>query len=83
MLPRHRFSKEIKDQIKKLYLYDNYHGPFALLQNLFWISLAIYLGESSPWLLPLAILFYPYTRTITGGREQPGVADAEPTEMTA
>ena len=56
MLPRHRFSKEIKDQIKKLYLYDNYHGPFALLQNLFWISLAIYLGESSPWLLPLAIL---------------------------
>lgn len=56
MLPRHRFSKEIKDQIKKLYLYDNYHGPFALLQNLFWIILAIYLGESSPWLLPLSIL---------------------------
>ncbi|KAA6172966.1 fatty acid desaturase family protein [Pseudomonas marginalis] len=56
MLPRHRFSKEIKDQIKKLYLYDNYHGPLALLQNLFWISLAIYLGESNLWLLPLAML---------------------------
>ncbi|MFK0086254.1 guanitoxin biosynthesis L-arginine gamma (S) hydroxylase [Pseudomonas sp. NPDC090755] len=56
MLLRHPFSKEIKDQIKKLYLYDNYHGPLALLQNLFWISLAIYLGEASPWLMPLAIL---------------------------
>lgn len=56
MLPRHRFSKEIKDQIKTLYRYDNYHGPLALMQNLFWISLAIYLGESSPWLIPLAIL---------------------------
>ncbi len=56
MLSRHRFSKEIKEQIKTLYLYDNHHAPLALLQNLFWISLAIYLGESSPWLLPLAIL---------------------------
>ncbi|KPY82929.1 guanitoxin biosynthesis L-arginine gamma (S) hydroxylase [Pseudomonas syringae pv. tagetis] len=56
MLLRHRFSKEIKEQIKALYMYDNYHGLFALLQNLFWISLAIYLGESAPWLLPLAIL---------------------------
>lgn len=56
MLSRHRFSKEIKDQIKTLYRYDNYHGPFASLQNLFWISVAIYLGESSPWLLPLALL---------------------------
>jgi len=56
MLSKHRFSKEIKEQIKTLYLYDNYHAPLALLQNLFWISLAIYLGDSSSWLLPLAIL---------------------------
>ncbi|GFM50968.1 fatty acid desaturase family protein [Pseudomonas capsici] len=56
MLLKHRFSKEIKEQIKTLYVYDNHHAPFALLQNLFWISLAIYLGESSPWLLPLALL---------------------------
>lgn len=56
MLRKHRFSKEIKNQIKKLYWYDNYHGPFAILQNLFWIGLAIYLGESSLWLLPLSIL---------------------------
>lgn len=41
---------------KALYKYDNYHCLFALLKNLFWISLAIYLGESAPWLLPLAIL---------------------------
>ncbi|POQ02752.1 hypothetical protein CXB40_22890 [Pseudomonas syringae pv. avii] len=39
-----------------MYKYDNYHCLFALLKNLFWISLAIYLGESAPWLLPLAIL---------------------------
>ncbi|KPB81143.1 hypothetical protein BTW15_12410 [Pseudomonas syringae pv. tomato] len=39
-----------------MYMYDNYHCLFALLQDLFWISLAIYLGESAPWLLPLAIL---------------------------
>lgn len=45
---RRPFSKDIKGQIKKLYLYGNYHGPLALLQNLFWISLAIYLGEASP-----------------------------------
>ncbi|MCF5710504.1 fatty acid desaturase [Pseudomonas syringae] len=56
MLARHRFSKEIKEQIKALYRYDNYHGPLALLQNLFWISLAIYLAEATPWLLPLMIL---------------------------
>ncbi|MNJ20639.1 hypothetical protein D3C77_149750 [compost metagenome] len=53
---RRPFSKDIKGQIKKLYLYGNYHGPLALLQNLFWISLAIYLGEASPWLMPLATL---------------------------
>lgn len=56
MLARHRFSKEIKDQIKQLYHYDNYHGPWAWLQNLGWICLAIYLGQASPWLLPLAVL---------------------------
>ena len=56
MLSRHRFSKETKEQIKKLYVYDNYHGPFALLQSLLWISLAVYLGELSSWLLPLSIL---------------------------
>lgn len=56
MLTRHRFSKAIRWQIKSLCLYDNYHGPFALLQNASWISLAIYLGESSFWFMPMAIL---------------------------
>ena len=56
MLARHRFSKEIKDQIKTLYHYDNYHGPWAWLQNLAWICLAIYLGQANSWLLPLALL---------------------------
>jgi len=56
MISKHRFSNEIKEQIKKLYIYDNYHGLMALLQNLCWISLAIYLSELNPWLLPLAIL---------------------------
>ncbi len=56
MLEKYQFSKEIKDKIKKLYLYDNFHGPIALLQNLCLVGSAIYLGELSPWLLPLAIL---------------------------
>ncbi|MDB6145735.1 MAG: hypothetical protein JWP80_4779 [Pseudomonas sp.] len=56
MLLRHRFSKEIKDKIKSLYIYDNYHSLIAVGQSLFWISLGIYLAESSLYLIPLAVV---------------------------
>ena len=56
MLTKHRFSKDIKAKIKTLCVYDNYHGPLAVLQNLFWISFSIYLSEYSFWFIPLTLL---------------------------
>lgn len=53
---KHRFSKDVKLQIKKLYVYDNYHGIFALLINLFWIVFAVFLTKISFWLFPFSLL---------------------------
>lgn len=52
----HRFSTDIKRQIKTLYVYDNYHGLIALLSSYLLIALAIIAAEKFPYLLPLSLI---------------------------
>lgn len=53
---RHRFSTDIKRQIKTLYVYDNYHGLLALLASYFIIAVAIVAAEKFPYLIPLSLI---------------------------
>ena len=54
---RHPFSAEIR---KKILAYsrrkDNWHGPLAVIEDFFWITIAIMLSEYSLWFLPITVI---------------------------
>ncbi|OZI64248.1 guanitoxin biosynthesis L-arginine gamma (S) hydroxylase [Bordetella genomosp. 1] len=55
-MKKHEFSKEIKAQVRKLYIYDNHHGATAVAVNFFYVCLAIYLSQTFIWTYPLSII---------------------------
>lgn len=52
-IDRHRFSREITDEVRSLYALDNSHGILAVLQNLLIVSAAVILAEYVGWTLYL------------------------------
>ncbi|EOQ60977.1 hypothetical protein F935_03315 [Acinetobacter calcoaceticus ANC 3811] len=55
-MEKKKFDKSILQDIKKLYSYDNWHGPLALITDYFIIIIFILLSEYSSWFLPITIL---------------------------
>lgn len=57
-IDRHRFSREIIDEVRSLYALDNWHGVLAVVQNLLIVALAVMLAEYVGWAmyLPAVIL---------------------------
>lgn len=51
-----KFDREILQEIKKLYSYDNWHALIALGIDYFFIILAIFIAEYWFWFLPLTFL---------------------------
>lgn len=51
-----KFDSEILSEIKKLYVYDNWHAVFALLLDYSLIIFAIYIYHFSYYLLPISLL---------------------------
>ncbi|MDF7675387.1 guanitoxin biosynthesis L-arginine gamma (S) hydroxylase [Neisseriaceae bacterium ESL0693] len=51
-----KFDREILQQVKKLYVYDNWHALFALGSDYLLCILAIYMTEVCWWLFPLTCL---------------------------
>ncbi|AOE87529.1 guanitoxin biosynthesis L-arginine gamma (S) hydroxylase [Pseudomonas sp. TCU-HL1] len=63
MIEKYRFSREIKNQIKALYEYDNYHGPLAVFKTFSWIILAILAVQ-------FVALCYPISLLVIGSRQR-------------
>ncbi|WP_314342182.1 hypothetical protein [Simonsiella muelleri] len=51
-----KFDKEILQEIKTLYVYDDWHGIVAIIYDHLMIIFAILLSEFSYWFLPLTVL---------------------------
>ena len=51
-----KFDKEILQNIKKLYRYDNWHAVVAIFYDYLIIILAIFLSEQTYWFMPLSML---------------------------
>lgn len=51
-----KFDKEILQEIKTLYVYDDWHGIVAIIYDYLMIIFAILLSEFSYWFLPLTVL---------------------------
>lgn len=51
---RYKFSKEIKAELAALAILDNWHGPAAVIEDVFVIACAITLGTAVPIATPLA-----------------------------
>ena len=55
-IDRHRFSREIVDEVRSLYTLDNGHGVLAVLQNLLIVAVAVMLAEYVGWALYLPVV---------------------------
>lgn len=55
-MPPYIFHPEIRERIRKLYRYDNYHGPLAVSINFLTIAFAIALSTYCYYFFPLTIL---------------------------
>lgn len=55
-IDRHRFSREIIDGVRSLYILDNSHGVLAVVQNFLIVVSAVALGEHFGWVLYLPAL---------------------------
>lgn len=55
-MPPYIFHPEIRERIRNLYRYDNYHGPLAVSINFLTIAFAIALSTYCYYFFPLTIL---------------------------
>lgn len=63
-IQRYKFKQEIKTKIKELTKLDNWHGPLALLEDYFVISLSILISRNITW------FFYPLAILLIGSRQR-------------
>src|ERR1700752_3981453 len=60
---KHRFAKQIREDLKPLYALDNWHGPLALAEDVLVIILAIlspyFLQPVMGWVAPYLVISLP------------------------